>query len=290
MNSTAIPSGPMSGSLGLQIPEWLAQSAVSTVSTVSKYRPELETLFVLALYSPFLVQTFSYSSAKLSRARGYPYLPILLHIFVGPMYILRYHARYAALRVWPEPEITDLVLFVLFNLSSFVIELYRSKSEYATAVIRSTFQGAILIHTGIFAASWYGNRDAGLFRASVKFLNWFGWFRLVQKSLPMLDPRLGQMKNFATRFELALVSSTSLAVWEAGVPAGVPVITATIVTLVLGERALARMLLRYPDDNPLKQLVVASGYVDFNYMKAHANQPTDSKVEPGDGSKPLVEL
>lgn len=239
MNSTTIPYGPISGPLGSQM-QWLAQTAISTFS---RYRPELETLFVLALYSPFLVQTFSYSSSKLTRARGYPYLPMLVHIFVGPLYVLRYHARYAALRVWPKPDSTDLALFVLFNVSSFLLELRRSKSDYTTAVIRSGFQGAILLHAVIFAASWYGGKDAGLFRTSVKFLNWFGWFRLVDKSLPLFDPRLGQTRNLATKFELTMVLSTSLAVWEAGVPAGVPVITVTIATLLLGERALARMLL-----------------------------------------------
>lgn len=201
-------------------------------------------LFVLALYSPFLVQSFSYSSAKLTRARGYPYLPMLVHIFSGPLYVLRYHARYAALRVWPKPDSTDLILFALFNVSSFLLELRRSKNDYSTAVIRSGFQGAILMHTIIFAASWYGGKDAGLFRTSVKFLNWFGWFRLVDRSLPVFDPRLGQMKNIATKFELTMVLSTSLAVWEAGVPAGVPATMAIIATFLLGERALAKMLLR----------------------------------------------
>lgn len=284
MNSTTIPSGLISGPLGLQM-QWLAQSAISTLS---RYRPELETLFVLALYSPFLVQTFSYSSAKLTRARGFPYLPMLVHIFVGPLYVIRYHARYAALRVWPKPDSTDLVLFALFNISSFILELRRSRSDYSTAVIRSGFQGAILMHAVIFALSWYGGKDAGLFRASVKFLNWFGWFRLVEKSLPLLDPRLGQMKNFATKFEITMILSASLAVWEAGVPAGLPIIMGIIGAFVLGERALARILLRYPDNSPLKQFVVASGYVDFNYMKDHASQPADSNVDPGDGAK--VEL
>lgn len=240
MNSTTIPSGHISGPLGLQM-QWLAQS---TLSALSRYRPELETIFVLVLYSPFLAQTFSYSSAKQTRARGYPYIPMLVHIFVGPLYVLRYHARYAALRVWPKPDSTDLVLFALFNVSSFLLELHRSRSPSSTAVIRSGFQGAILLHAIVFAASWYGGKDAGLFRASVKFLNWFGWFRLVEKSLPLFDPRLGQMKNTATRFELTMVLSASLAVWEAGVPAGLPVIVGMLATFVFGERALAKMLLR----------------------------------------------
>lgn len=221
--------------------QWLAQSALSTLT---RYRPELETLFVLFLYSPFLVQTFSYSSAKRTRARGYPYLPMLAHIFAGPLFVLRYHARYAALRVWPKPDTTDLALFTLFNISSFLLELRRSRSPYATPVSRSGFQGAILMHGVVFAASWLGGKDAGLFRASVKFLNWFGWFRLIEKSLPVIDPRLGQMKNTVTKFEITMILSASLAVWEAGVPAGVPLISSIIATMMLGERALAKMLLR----------------------------------------------
>lgn len=100
------------------------------------------------------------------------------------------------------------------------------------------------MHAVIFAASWLGGKDAGLFRASVKFLNWFGWFRLVEKSLPVIDPRLGQMKNAVTKFEITIISSAFLAVWEAGVPAGVPLIIGIIATILLGERALAKMLLR----------------------------------------------
>lgn len=240
MNSTTIPSGPAAGPLGIQV-QSLAHSASSVLS---RYRPELETLFVLVMYSPFLVQTFSYSSAKLTRARGYPYLPMLAHIFVGPLYVLRYHARYAALRVWPKPDATDLVLFALFNVSSFLLELRRSRSPYSTAVIRSGFQASILMHAAIFAASWFGGKDAGLFRTSVKFLNWFAWFRLTDRALPVMDPRLGQVKNFATKFELTMVMSASLAVWEAGVPAGVPIVVGMFATFVLGERFLARMLLK----------------------------------------------
>lgn len=240
MNSTTIPSGPVTGPLGLQM-QWLAQP---TLSALSRYRPELETLFVLAMYSPFLVQTFSFSSAKLSRARGYPYLPMLVHIFMGPLYVLRYHARYAALRSWPKPDTTDLVLFTLFNVSSFFLELRRSRSPYSTAVIRSGFQAAILMHGVIFAVSWLGGKDAALFRSSVKFINWFAWFRLTERALPVLDPRLGQVKNFATKLELTMVLSASLAVWEAGVPGGLPLIVGMVSTVLLGERVLAKMLMK----------------------------------------------
>lgn len=239
MNTTTIPSGPVPGPLGVQV-QWLAHSASSLLT---RYRPELETLFVLVMYSPFLVQTFSYSSAKLTRARGYPYLPMLAHIFAGPLYVLRYHARYAALRTWPKPDTTDLVLFSLFNASSFLLELRRSRSAYSTAVIRSGFQSAILMHSIVFAASWYGGKDAALFRASVKFLNWFGWFRLTEKALPVFDSRLGQMKHYATKFELTMVISAGLAVWEAGVPAGPPVVVGMLAVFMLGERLLAKMLL-----------------------------------------------
>lgn len=240
MNSTTIPSGPVPGPLGLQA-QWLAQSAQYALT---RYRPELETLFVLVMYTPFLAQTFSYSSAKLTRARGYPYLPMLVHIFVGPLYVLRYHARYAALRVWPQPDYTDLALFALFNVSSFLLELRRSSSTYTTAVIRSGFQASILMHAAIFAASWFGGRDAGFFRTSVKYLNWFAWFRLTERLLPVMDPRLGQLKNFASKFELTMVISSGLAVWEAGVPAGVPLIVGLVATFMLGERVIAKMLLK----------------------------------------------
>lgn len=241
MNSTTILPSTISGHLGPQM-QWLA--AQSPLPALSRYRPELETLFVLVMYSPFLVQTFSYSSPKLTRARGYPYLPMLAHIFAGPLFVLRYHARYAALRVWPKPDSTDLVLFSLFNISSFLLEVRRSKSSYTTAVIRAGFQAAILMHAVVFAASWLGGHDAALFRASVKFLNWFAWFRMVEKALPVMDPRLLQMKHYATKFELTMVLSASLAVWEAGVPAGVPVIMGLLVIFLLGERTIAKILMR----------------------------------------------
>lgn len=51
---------------------------------------------------------------------------------------------------------------------------------------------------------------------------------------------------------------------------------------------LNRWCCSYPDDSPLKQLVLASGYVDFNYIKEKTGQPADSDVELGDGTK--VEL
>lgn len=51
---------------------------------------------------------------------------------------------------------------------------------------------------------------------------------------------------------------------------------------------LIRRCYSCPDDNLFKRVVIASGYVDFNYIKEKTSQPEDSKVEPGDGTK--VEL
>lgn len=52
--------------------------------------------------------------------------------------------------------------------------------------------------------------------------------------------------------------------------------------------SLTRWCYSYPDDSPLKQFVLASGYVDFNYIKEKTNQPAGPEVEQGDGTK--VEL
>lgn len=216
------------------------------VSFLTRFRPELELLWVILSYSPFLVNTFKFTSPKRAHARAYPYAPIIVHIFSGPMLVLRYHARYAAQRVWPRPEVTDLLLFSAFSLSSFLLEAYRSRSPHATPTVRTGFQAAVLLQAVLFAASWWthGGGDPVLFRASVKFMNWFASFRATVGLTGFVDPRLAAPASFARRIEVTMVVSGCFAVWEAGVPAGVPAFLGLMGVLMVVERAVAETVWR----------------------------------------------
>lgn len=213
---------------------------------MSSYGPELEFAWAILIISPFLVNpwTFKYTSPKVARARNYPHLPLLVHIFTSVMIVLRYHARFAALRVRPRPDSVDLVLFSVFILSSFVVEAHRSAKQVPT--VRSGFQAGILIQAMAFAASWAKGGDPALFRAAVKYFNWFGSFRTTSALLGSgsIDPRLAGMKNFALRYEVVMLVSGSFAVWEAGVPAGVPMFFGVAAALMILERAVADVLSR----------------------------------------------
>lgn len=207
---------------------------------MANYRPELEFAWVILSYSPFLLSTFSYTSPKVARARVYPYLPLVVHIFTALMIVLRYHARFAALRVWPRPDAVDLALFASFSLSSFVVEAYRSSRSLAT--IRSGFQAAILLQAVVFGASWARGGDPALFRAAVKLFNWFGSFRAVFQFLHRIDPRLAPVKSFAARYEVTMLASGPFAAWEAGVPAGVPIFFGLITAFMVLNRKVAEIL------------------------------------------------
>lgn len=237
MNSTTAKPHPVFDATNIMI-----MSSLS--SFVTRYRPELELLWTLTICTPFLARTYSYLSPTITRARSYPYPSMLLHILLPPLIILRYHARYAATRTWPQPDFTDLVLFTLFNASSFLLEVSRSPSSYTTPPIRTGFHAAVLIHAALFFSSWLSGRDAGLFRAAVKLLNWFASFRAAEKLLPKIDARLSEVKSFATRFEMTMLLSGCWGMWEAGVPGGVPWFLGAIAGFMVLERGVAEAVYR----------------------------------------------
>ncbi|ROW08537.1 hypothetical protein VPNG_06234 [Cytospora leucostoma] len=270
-NSTSTPPGSLLGAEDLE-----KYGLPYLQSVLTSYRPEAEILFSIAMFSPYLARTFSFSSPKRARARGYPYLTLLAHILSSLFLVTRYHARYVRLRVWPEPETADLLGFSLFFLTSFYIEAYLSKNQLVGA--RVGFQTAILMHCAVFTATWAMGGDTALFRTSVKLLNWFSWFRLTARVLPVIDRRLRLTKNFGARFELTCIMSTPLALWESGYPNGIPIHMGLVSVLMVAEHAVAAALSSYPDDHLLKKLVLASGYVDFGYLKEKASQSAESKA------------
>lgn len=226
--------------------EWFATSASNlphiVTSFLSRYRPELDLLWVLVTYAPFLAQTYTYTSTKHTRARNYPYVVMMGHIFIAPLYVLRWHARYAALRVWPKPELLDLVLFTTFWISSVGLEFSQVKKGPAEPLFRAGFQVAIAIHGACFAAAWLGGRDPTMFRATVKTFNWFASFRGAMRLLRLVDPRL--QKDYKSLMSLTILTSGSYAFWEAGVPSAAPAFLLGVGALVLVKRALVERTAR----------------------------------------------
>ena len=232
LNSTFMPPGSSPEADNLQMygaPYYLA-----------RYRPEAEILFCIAMYTPFLAQTFAYSSPKRARARNYPYLTLLVHAICGFSLVVRYHARYVALRVWPEPDNVDLAVFSVFALTSFYLQVWRSKGQ--GPAYRAGFQASILMHPAVFAASWLMGQDPALFRVAIKFIDWFSWFRFTVDLLPVIDSRLKLMKNFGTRLELTCILSGSVAVYQSGYPSGILLLFGLISATMIMERAIAGVL------------------------------------------------
>lgn len=204
-------------------------------------RPELELLWVLLTYAPFLFGTLRFTSGKYTRARGYPYIPLLIHIVTGPMLVLRYHARYTATHVWPRPDLPDLALFAAFDLTSFILAASKSSQTYKIPAGRTGFQAATLIQTVAFGASWlHPGGDAALFRASVKFFNWFASFRTLSRWVGQISPEL--RKDYALKNATTVILSGTFAMWESGIPAGVPGFLGLVAVLIVVERAVAETI------------------------------------------------
>lgn len=197
-------------------------------------------LWVLLTYAPFIPPSMAYTSRITSQARKYPYIILLVHILIGPMLVLRYHARYAATRTWPQPDLSDLVLFSVFNLTSFVLEAYRSNQHYNTPAGRTGFQAVILIQTVVFGASWFQGRDSALFRASIKAMNWFASFRALSQWAGWISP--GLKKDYSLKWSTTVVLSATFAMWEAGIPGGVPLLLGLTALFMVLERAVAEVV------------------------------------------------
>lgn len=253
MNSTIPGAAVYLDAATMSMPSLVATSSSSLSSLahlVARFRPELELLWVLLSYAPFLGMTARFTSPKFARARSYPYPPLVLHIATGPLLVLRYHARYAAQRAWPRPDAADALLFAAFSLSSLLLQARRSRTPYSTPAIRAGFQASVLLQAALFGLAVLprgvggGGGDPALFRAAVKYTNWFASFRATYGLLGVVDPRLAGVRSFAQRFEVATVVSGCFAVWEAGVPAGVPVFLGLVAGLIVMERAVAETVSR----------------------------------------------
>lgn len=243
MNSTILDANIYLGAATMSVPS-LAGGSSSLAHLLVRFRPELELLWVLLSYAPFLGMTARFTSPKFARARSYPYPPLVLHIATGPLLVLRYHARYAAQRAWPRPEAADVLLFAAFAVSSLLLQAHRSRTPYSTPAIRTGFQASVLLQAALFGLALLRGGDPVLFRAAVKYTNWFASFRATYGLLGVVDPRLAGVRCFAQRFEVATVVSGCFAVWEAGVPAGVPVFLGLVAGLIILERAVAETISR----------------------------------------------
>lgn len=195
---------------------------------------------MLLTYAPFIPPSMAYTSRRTSQARKYPYIILLVHILIGPMLVLRYHARYAATRTWPEPDLSDLVLFTVFNLTSFILEASRSSQQYNTPAGRTGFQAVIFIQTVVFGTSWLQGKDPALFRASIKLINWFASFRVLSQWAEWISPEL--KKDYSLKWSTTVVVSATFAMWEAGVPGGVPFFLGLTALFMVSERAVAEVI------------------------------------------------
>lgn len=238
MNSTSMLPGSNPGVQGLQM-----FGLPYLQSALTRYRPEAEILFTIALYSSFLAKHITLSTTpKRARARGFPYPTLLVHILTSYALVARYHVRYAGMRTWPVPDTTDLVAFTIFSLTRIHLEAIKARPQ--PVAFRASIHTAILLQIGMFAASWLGGRDPALFRTSIKLFNWFAWFRLTVPALDVIEPRLKPMRNIGPKVEVAALVSMSISLWEAGYPYGVPLQIGLLSLLVMGERAVAGMVSR----------------------------------------------
>lgn len=119
------------------------------------------------------------------------------------------------------------------------------------SIFRAGFEVAIMMHGICFAAAWVpwgsgggGGRDPVLFRAAVKFINWFASFRSAGYLIAWVDPRLAKGSSIFVRNEVNMIASGSFAMWESGIPAGVPIFLLSIAVLVIVKRTLAKVILR----------------------------------------------
>ncbi|PSR80255.1 hypothetical protein BD289DRAFT_490938 [Coniella lustricola] len=210
-------------------------------SVVEQYRPELEIAWVLLIFGPWLASAARFRSRKHAVSRGFSYRTLAVHISAALLLVIRYHARFAATRVWPQPELTDAALFTAIAISTFLVEKRSAKRQ--RPIERIGFQVAVVVQSATFIAAWALDRDAALFRAAVKFLNWFAWVRYFLVALPMIDSRLGMARHYRTRWDVAVSGSGCLIMWESGIPSGLPIFLTLILIVFAAERSLARSAL-----------------------------------------------
>ncbi|KAF3762832.1 hypothetical protein M406DRAFT_72819 [Cryphonectria parasitica EP155] len=235
-----------------------------------RYSPELELLFRIAIFTPFIPKSMKHLKPKTNKAKNFPYIPMLVHLVTGPLQFIRYYAKYVTTRTYPLPDEVDFVLMSLFLLSSALLQISRSKAN--STIIKTTFQTTVIQQGVPFFLGYHWN-DANLFRLSVQLLNWFSWFRITHRVLPRVVPhRFKGLGKYVVCYEATLVLSSCVAMWEVGYPGGVGAFLGILTVLLSLERTLTRNIASMQERHMLRRLLVNLGLVDFEILRPHKSE------------------
>ncbi|TDZ26445.1 Sordarin/hypoxysordarin biosynthesis cluster protein P [Colletotrichum orbiculare MAFF 240422] len=215
-----------------------------------QHQTALEVAWTFSIYLPLVLVSYRrWSSRKIARYAGLPYGPVVAHILLATVFLVRYYGRYAAAAAAGSPlvpDLFDLVFGVVFCLNS--LQVAAHVTHGIAPLARATFQ-VLAIQVLVATVAGYARADAGWFRAGAKLFDFTG----------------------------VLVAAHAFCLWEGDYPAGVPLFIVLFAGLLAVNKWASRKLDGKP--GPIPRVLAHCGFVTVQKKHRGEEEETSGDAE-----------
>jgi len=198
-------------------------------------KPQLDLAWQLFIYVPLVLRpnfTRHFTSSKFAGYNKLPYIPLLLHIFLGLIIVFRYQFKVIT-SVIPVPDIIDVSLGITNAIISWRLCKYESRGNPRIARVSFQVMGLMILLPAIMC---YKTSSPVWYHAVAKMHNAFIYVRW----LLIVGPALGIFDGYHELYTISVFFGGMLAAWEGNYPwdgiLGVPLALVFHIGLVVIER------------------------------------------------------
>lgn len=194
-------------------------------------------IYVPLVLRPQLIQHFT--SSKFARSSKLPYIPLLLHIFLGIYIVCRYQFRAVSSFEPPRPETLDIAIGVTNAIISWRLCKYEHRGNPRIARVGFQVMGLMVLFAALMC---YRTASPMWYHALAKMHNAFVYVRW----LIIVGTRLGIYNGYHELYTISVFFGGMLAAWEGRFPwdgiLGVPLALVFHMVLVIVERLTSSLI------------------------------------------------
>ncbi|TEA14257.1 Sordarin/hypoxysordarin biosynthesis cluster protein P [Colletotrichum sidae] len=236
-----------------------------------QHQTALEVAWTFSIYLPLVLVSYRrWSSRKIAKYAGLPYGPVVAHILLATVFLVRYYGRSAAAGSPPVPGLFDLVFGVVFCLNS--LQVAAHVTHGIAPLARATFQ-VLALQVLVATVAGYARADAGWFRAGAKLFDVFALFRWLNRHAS----RLEGFETYDAQFTGVLVAAHAFCLWEGDYPAGVPLFIVLFAGLLAVNKWASRKLDGKP--GPIPRVLAHCGFVTVQKKHREEEEETSGDAE-----------
>jgi hypothetical protein len=217
-------------------------STSSIEAFVTSNKAQVDLAWHLFIYTPLILRPGflrHFTSSKYARYGNLPYVPLLLHIFLGVIITFRYQFRAMSSPNPPRPEALDIAMGVTNAILSWRLCKYESRGN--PRLVRVGFQamGLMILFPALMC---YKTASPVWYHSLAKMHNSFIYVRW----LIHVGPAVGLFDSFHELYTISVFLGGILGVWEGRFPwdgiLGVPLGLVLHVMLVIIERRISSLI------------------------------------------------